>query len=1328
MAKLRQEITLNNAVLTASANNYVLLTPENYDSATFFFEVVGRVASGTLTVSLRRVGTTTDDATLTFTETAYTRKRTAAFTPLAGGVEYFIFMSGGTTPQVNAGRVIILQSKDGQLGFTEAQIEIGNIETGKVNTASAALTNPKYWKYESDAWDAGTTFQAEVVWRGNSNMANTTITLQQDNGSFGSWANVVTLESARVGTVTVLRTRLPFTPTNGRHYRIAAFNSSNMTSYDIFSARVVVNNVSFFLAGSGLSISGADTPALAALSSTRVAFIDLTNRSLRAYDFNGSTWSLVGSGLSISGAGVPTLAALSGTRVAFIDSENDSLRAYDFNGSTWSLVGSGLSITGNVIPALAALSSTRVAFIDSGNDSLRAYDFNGSTWSLVGSGLSISGVGTPALAALSSTRVAFIDSGNDSLRAYDFNGSTWSLVGSGLSISGAAQPALAALSSTRVVFIDAANDSLRAYDFNGSTWSLVGSGLSISGVGVPTLAALSGTRVAFIDSANDSLRAYDFNAAVAPITKHQPQYLLANTGSFGGATGLKDYDTLFDPAEWSADGGTIDYYHEGNGVTSGTGDMKLQQDPNGTPIDVLSSAIIDVIEVERSQINLDAWTQEYTGTFAYGSGSRLYCKLTEDTIAVYSRIGDNVNGVISTYKIVNGAWVQIGNEYTTAYNYADTESDITLLRNNVIVIAYDFIGLQTYEFNGTDWIELGNRYQYLNAPNGLNICKIDTNKIAQIEISRITIFSFDETEWTIENTFSISLTDRQGAVCYETNKFSISFRNMTTGVIEIKSYYYNGTTIEAIGTDFSMTRASGSGTVVYSTLLNNSTMLIAVGGTIQRVFRFKRTGDTWIYDNEILAVNFRKNICGLNLNRFVGSTTANTNVIRSYYPDTSARTIDVNVTGTGTLNASRIIVNYSWDEDTGSYILLLNKGTYNLNGKNVDLKISYKQNLEKGNFTLTGGTLDFVKAYFMLLQKGVYELNGAPLHFILQYVQKLFKGSYVLSGKEAEFKQQYLMALNSGSYSLTGNEISFINSFIMFLESGQYQLQGAATNLLADFYILAEKGEYQLFGKELQSALQYILSLEKGNYSLEGKNVESLVQRLLRLEKGSYQKQGKQLLSLISLYMSLEQGTYTLTGKNLSFLQFLSISLQKGIYNFSGKDIDLIISLYVALNKGNYEIDGKNLEIIKSYIIALEKGLLTVTGADLSVVKQNVLQLEKGTYTYVGFDLEMIASYITALNKGLLSLDGKEAAIIASRIAKLNKGGYILQGKIAEIRAYYVVQAEKGEYVITGKNALIGDETIGINYIFTDAVNPIIFIGSHQDVKVFLNSQTIYEA
>ncbi len=134
----------------------------------------------------------------------------------------------------------------------------------------------------------------------------------------------------------------------------------------------------------------------------------------------GASWVQVGNDLPIAGVNFPALAELSSTRVAFIDNSNDDLRVYEFTegSGNWAQVGNDLPIVGVTISALAALSSTRVAFIDSNNRDLRVYDFDETDWAQVGNDLPITGTTFPALAALSSTRIAFIDASNDDLRTY----------------------------------------------------------------------------------------------------------------------------------------------------------------------------------------------------------------------------------------------------------------------------------------------------------------------------------------------------------------------------------------------------------------------------------------------------------------------------------------------------------------------------------------------------------------------------------------------------------------------------------------------------------------------------------------------------------------------------------------------------------------------------------------------------------------------------------------------------------------------------------------------------------------------------------------------
>ena len=262
--------------------------------------------------------------------------------------------------------------------------------------------------------------------------------------------------------------------------------------------------------GNDLNIAGIGLPALAALNSTRVAFIDDTNNDLRTYDFDGTDWAQVGNDLNIAGVGVPKLAALSSTRVAFIDGTNEDLRTYDFDGTDWAQVGNDLNIAGIGAPTLAALSSTRVAFIDETNEDLRTYEFDGTDWAQVGNDLNIAGVvSSPSLAALSSTRVAFVtDGAPEELRTYDFDGTDWAQVGNDFTIAGIGITGLAALNSTDVVFIDSTLEKLRVYRFDGTDWAQVGNDLNIAGIGTPALAALNNTGVAFIDATLEDLRFY----------------------------------------------------------------------------------------------------------------------------------------------------------------------------------------------------------------------------------------------------------------------------------------------------------------------------------------------------------------------------------------------------------------------------------------------------------------------------------------------------------------------------------------------------------------------------------------------------------------------------------------------------------------------------------------------------------------------------------------------------------------------------------------------------------------------------------------------------
>lgn len=67
--------------------------------------------------------------------------------------------------------------------------------------------------------------------------------LEEDDGNFGGWTLKAQIVSKGVATTTSTRTRVAFTPTEGKHYRVVASSTASNFSYDVYSAKVVVNQV-----------------------------------------------------------------------------------------------------------------------------------------------------------------------------------------------------------------------------------------------------------------------------------------------------------------------------------------------------------------------------------------------------------------------------------------------------------------------------------------------------------------------------------------------------------------------------------------------------------------------------------------------------------------------------------------------------------------------------------------------------------------------------------------------------------------------------------------------------------------------------------------------------------------------------------------------------------------------------------------------------------------------------------------------------------------------------------------------------------------------------
>lgn len=153
-----------------------------------------------------------------------------------------------------------------------------------------------------------------------------------------------------------------------------------------------------------------------------IAFVDVSNDSLRTYQFGGVSWSQVGNALNVSPLGTLSMAALSDSKVVIFDSDTKAFRTFNWDGSDWTEEGpeflvSGINLTGQ-FSAMAALSSTRIAFQSNSGAFLRVYDYLGNNeWEMKYGNLFMEGITT--IVALSATRFATADTGTNTLRMWE---------------------------------------------------------------------------------------------------------------------------------------------------------------------------------------------------------------------------------------------------------------------------------------------------------------------------------------------------------------------------------------------------------------------------------------------------------------------------------------------------------------------------------------------------------------------------------------------------------------------------------------------------------------------------------------------------------------------------------------------------------------------------------------------------------------------------------------------------------------------------------------------------------------------------------------------
>ena len=286
----------------------------------------------------------------------------------------------------------------------------------------------------------------------------------------------------------------------------------------IASSRSSAVAAGWAVVGNTFTLAGGGGSTASGMSTTRIAYVDYTTDSIRAYDFDGTDWTQTGNSLAITvtGTGAIKLATLSSSRVVFVDSSAGKWTTYDFDGTDWTQTGNTANLNSEVgiNPGVAALNSTDIAIAATWSPfapEIRTFRFDGTDWAEIGAG-TIPNLTWWTMAGLNSTDIVLDSHDGDEFINYRWTvGSpgTWAEYGNRLDLTGASLPALATMHSTRVAYFDPTNDELRTYDFDGATWTNAGGAITYSTVNRITLASLDTDKIVLVNA--NAITTYQYN-------------------------------------------------------------------------------------------------------------------------------------------------------------------------------------------------------------------------------------------------------------------------------------------------------------------------------------------------------------------------------------------------------------------------------------------------------------------------------------------------------------------------------------------------------------------------------------------------------------------------------------------------------------------------------------------------------------------------------------------------------------------------------------------------------------------------------------------------
>jgi hypothetical protein len=422
----------------------------------------------------------------------------------------------------------------------------GNGGTGKTATAAGAAGSnfggggSGSFKSSGGTNAGGTGAQGEALI--TNYIATSTIAIQEDNGAFASWTDkaYLVVASSFSPSVPTLTTSTSFTPTNGRHYRLALGNKDSRTSIAVYNAKIVAAQTT---TASNVSI------ASTALGSD----VNLVNY----YRLNGNgTDEKAAANGTVTGSPAysTSYCPISGAQGVFLNNTTGAVSATQYVSAAFYAPGVN-SFTYYALVNFQVLSS-------SGNfEAVIHNETNGAT-------------GHPHI------YFGYDGSGNFQAQFSDSGGAGFNLTSSGVTVSANRwyQMAVTRSGNNFNLYIDGVSvaSNTTAITLIASSNGQIGRRLNTTYANQTPLNGYV-CDVAMFNRALTTTELSSILLTPQSPTLLEPQYLLANMEYFPG-TGLQNYITSFDPAEWST---TNNYLHAVSAADNSTSVAGLY-DTSGT--------------------------------------------------------------------------------------------------------------------------------------------------------------------------------------------------------------------------------------------------------------------------------------------------------------------------------------------------------------------------------------------------------------------------------------------------------------------------------------------------------------------------------------------------------------------------------------------------------------------------------------------------------------------------------------------------------------------------------------------------------------------------